>query len=267
MTLLSAKADVNLTDSRDMTALMMAGTPRQARLRLEHAARFACAAYSPPCFACNLNPPPPPPASAGQNRMLEMLLRHDATSVNTRDLNGWSVLHWAVAVNAIDCVRQLLATPLVDAYALTRHNESAFHLAARRGSLPVLQLLVNHYVNPPVKNATLATRPSMETLLLGVSHYGHSAMDLAQQDGDEAVVHYLQFVLNADGEWVELPCPSPPVLFFFGCFSRLSASPHPALHYDSRRRGRDTRVRLCPRGAVAVAAVVVLLDDTGRLWH
>ena len=138
-------------------------------------------------------------AATGQNYMLNTLLQHDAACVNMRDLNGWTSLHWAVAVDSIDCVRKLLAVPVIEAYMLSRHNESAFHLAARRGNLVVVQLLVDHYVNPPVRNASLATRPSLDALLLSPSHYGQSPLDLARQSGAGDVIAYLQFVLTSQG--------------------------------------------------------------------
>lgn len=132
---------------------------------------------------------------------MHALLRRDWSGVNARDINGWTALHWAVAVDAGDCVGLLLATPQIDVYGPSRQNETVFHLAARRGSISLAMQLVNHYLVPPVVNASLATRPSLECLLRSPSDYGQSALDLAMRLASHDLFSFFQTVLNSQCEY------------------------------------------------------------------
>ena len=76
-------------------------------------------------------------ASQGKPRVLQLLLRENAATINLQDISGWTALMWAVAVNSVDAVRMLLSVRSVSLSVLNDMKETVFHLAARRGNLAV----------------------------------------------------------------------------------------------------------------------------------
>jgi ankyrin repeat protein len=76
-------------------------------------------------------------SSQGKPRVVQLLLQQNAATINLQDISGWTALMWAVAVNAVDTVRVLLAVRSVSLSVLNEMKESVFHLAARRGNLAV----------------------------------------------------------------------------------------------------------------------------------
>ncbi|XP_047464784.1 ankyrin repeat and SOCS box protein 3 isoform X2 [Mugil cephalus] len=89
-------------------------------------------------------------ARSGSRKRLRRLLR-TGCSPETRDNRGWTALHEAAAAGRQDCVRDILSavrarssrrlSVLVN--SLTHEGESAFYLAAQRGHLDVLRLLLD----------------------------------------------------------------------------------------------------------------------------
>lgn len=128
------------------------------------------------------------------------LLISNVSIINSADMNGWTALHWAVAVNSPVCTQHLLSQPVVEAHLLTKQRESVFHLAARRGSIQMLQMLLDHYGGQRVINAILATRPSLRELLNVTTLYDETATHIARGLTDSSAAVYLETVLAGLGQ-------------------------------------------------------------------
>lgn len=161
--LLNAGADASLTDAQDMTALIHA-------------------------------------AATGQDGIVSMLLSHDASNINSADANGWTAVHWAVAVDARTTLALLLAQPDVEIHLLTKLKESVFHMAARRGDVDMLSMLVTHYRSNCVNSAIVATRPSLRELLAVHTVYNETAVQIARRLPECNTSLFLEMVLVDLGE-------------------------------------------------------------------
>ncbi|XP_029954855.1 ankyrin repeat and SOCS box protein 3 isoform X2 [Salarias fasciatus] len=87
-------------------------------------------------------------ARSGCARRVRRLIR-SGSSVKSRDNRGWSPLHEAAAAGSRECVREILSAAggssgdICDyVNSLTHEGESACYLAAQRGHLPVVRLLL-----------------------------------------------------------------------------------------------------------------------------
>uniref|UniRef100_A0A3Q3KCZ9 SOCS box domain-containing protein n=1 Tax=Monopterus albus TaxID=43700 RepID=A0A3Q3KCZ9_MONAL len=85
---------------------------------------------------------------SGSRKQLRRLIKR-GRSVECRDNRGWSALHEAAAAGSTECVQELLSAVGSRAYvnSLTHEGESACHLAAQRGHLAVVQLLLEAHAN------------------------------------------------------------------------------------------------------------------------
>nr|XP_020460458.1 ankyrin repeat and SOCS box protein 3-like isoform X2 [Monopterus albus] len=91
---------------------------------------------------------------SGSRKQLRRLIKR-GRSVECRDNRGWSALHEAAAAGSTECVQELLSAVGAGssrgsrAYvnSLTHEGESACHLAAQRGHLAVVQLLLEAHAN------------------------------------------------------------------------------------------------------------------------
>ncbi|CAN9508852.1 unnamed protein product [Ophioblennius macclurei] len=87
-------------------------------------------------------------ARSGDARRVRRLIRR-GSSVESRDNRGWSPLHEAAAAGSRECVREILSAAAGSSgdcrdyvNSLTHEGESACYLAAQRGHLPVVRLLL-----------------------------------------------------------------------------------------------------------------------------
>lgn len=92
-------------------------------------------------------------ARAGSRRRVRALI-HQGYSIDSKDNRGWNALHEAAAAGSTECVRELLSAVAGSsrrgsAYVGSRNHEgeSALYLAAQRGYLAVVRLLVNARAN------------------------------------------------------------------------------------------------------------------------
>ncbi|XP_056153429.1 ankyrin repeat and SOCS box protein 3-like isoform X2 [Lampris incognitus] len=92
-------------------------------------------------------------ARSGCRAQVQKLIRR-GFSVKSRDNRGWNALHEAAAAGSKDCVREILSAAAgcsrsSRAYvnSLTHEGESAFYLAAQRGHLSVVKLLLKAHAN------------------------------------------------------------------------------------------------------------------------
>ncbi|KAF7657941.1 hypothetical protein LDENG_00019220 [Lucifuga dentata] len=93
-------------------------------------------------------------AAAARSGCLKQLRRliKSGCSVDCRDNRGWNALHEAAATGSMKCVREILtaaAGSSLDCHAyvnsLTHEGESACYLAAQRGHLAVIKLLLTKH--------------------------------------------------------------------------------------------------------------------------
>ncbi|XP_029934528.1 ankyrin repeat and SOCS box protein 3 isoform X2 [Myripristis murdjan] len=92
-------------------------------------------------------------ARAGCKERVRRLIRR-GFSVDSRDNRGWNALHEAAAAGSKDCVREILSAAADSsrgcrAYVdtLTHEGETACYLAAQRGHLAVVRLLLKAHAN------------------------------------------------------------------------------------------------------------------------
>ncbi|XP_040033186.2 ankyrin repeat and SOCS box protein 3 isoform X4 [Gasterosteus aculeatus] len=97
-------------------------------------------------------------ARSGCRRRLRRLMKR-GFSVDRRDNRGWNALHEAAAAGSTECVQEILSAAAggkkagssrgraADVNSLTHEGESAAHLAAQRGHLAALRLLLEANAN------------------------------------------------------------------------------------------------------------------------
>uniref|UniRef100_A0A3B3YZF3 SOCS box domain-containing protein n=1 Tax=Poecilia mexicana TaxID=48701 RepID=A0A3B3YZF3_9TELE len=87
-------------------------------------------------------------ARSGCRRRLRRLI-HRGCSVDSRDNRGWNPLHEAAAAGSKDCVEEIFSSRCHRDYvnALTHEGESACYLAAQRGHLAVVRLLLKAHAD------------------------------------------------------------------------------------------------------------------------
>nr|XP_040033184.1 ankyrin repeat and SOCS box protein 3 isoform X2 [Gasterosteus aculeatus aculeatus] len=95
-------------------------------------------------------------ARSGCRRRLRRLMKR-GFSVDRRDNRGWNALHQAAAAGSTECVQEILSAAAgaagssrgraADVNSLTHEGESAAHLAAQRGHLAALRLLLEANAN------------------------------------------------------------------------------------------------------------------------
>uniref|UniRef100_A0A096MI64 Ankyrin repeat and SOCS box containing 3 n=1 Tax=Poecilia formosa TaxID=48698 RepID=A0A096MI64_POEFO len=93
-------------------------------------------------------------ARSGCRRRLRRLI-HRGCSVDSRDNRGWNPLHEAAAAGSKDCVEEILSAVSESSSrchrdyvnALTHEGESACYLAAQRGHLAVVRLLLKAHAD------------------------------------------------------------------------------------------------------------------------
>ncbi|KAM4623962.1 ankyrin repeat and SOCS box protein 3 isoform 2-T3 [Polymixia lowei] len=92
-------------------------------------------------------------ARSGRRERVRKLIRK-GFSVDSRDNRGWNALHEAAAAGSKECVREILSAASGSSRdscgyvnSLTHEGESAFYLAAQRGHLPVIPLLLKAHAN------------------------------------------------------------------------------------------------------------------------
>eukprot|EP00041_Stephanoeca_diplocostata_P038852 m.1562331 g.1562331 ORF g.1562331 m.1562331 type:complete len:133 (-) comp25281_c0_seq13:200-598(-) len=66
--------------------------------------------------------------------VLNVMLAHDTTVINAKDSVGRTALHWAVAVQSVECVEALMAVEHIDTCLLDRLHDTPLHLCARLGN-------------------------------------------------------------------------------------------------------------------------------------
>uniref|UniRef100_M4AIL9 Ankyrin repeat and SOCS box containing 3 n=1 Tax=Xiphophorus maculatus TaxID=8083 RepID=M4AIL9_XIPMA len=87
-------------------------------------------------------------ARSGCRRRLRRLI-HRGCSVDSRDNRGWNPLHEAAAAGSKDCVEEIFSSRCHRDYVntLTHEGESACYLAAQRGHLAVVRLLLKAHAD------------------------------------------------------------------------------------------------------------------------
>jgi ankyrin repeat protein len=146
--LLEAGAKVDLKNSTGLTPLHNAAlfaSPETAKLLLDHRADpegHAALTSVPPLFMA---------VTRGDPAMINLLLDHRA-DVNTLGPEGETALARAALLGATEAARTLLDRGAKVGARFARVNRTPLHAAAARGFLPLVNLLLEHGVDPEVKD-------------------------------------------------------------------------------------------------------------------
>jgi ankyrin repeat protein len=224
--LIDAQADVNATDSAGETALMLAASdtrPDAVRFLLDHGADARARTKRNETALGNAG-------TAGVEASVRLLLAHGA-DVNVRNMRGYSPLMLAASSDALPsrAVKLMLAAG-ADTTFTGDYDETARHLAAKRGDTDVTRLLGGLPQKPPVATAgTLhgrtRTRPiadAVERALAVVETQSHTFIRTAgcnschSQDLASAAAAFARsHGLNAPRQIAQLPSPPPERLMDF----------------------------------------------------
>ena len=143
---------VNTHDAKQNTPLhyaAMQGNEQCIRLLLRHAAIDPNVLNEEHATPLNLA------CWHGYSRSVQALLEHEKTDLNTADEDGWSPLCWAAYWGHTTCLQHLLhSNKHLNINQTTESRETALHLAANKGRLDCLKLLLQTPgINTKLKDA------------------------------------------------------------------------------------------------------------------
>lgn len=175
--LLKRGADPNLLDAEGASALQLA-----ARHGSCEVIQVLLKAGADPTFKDSRGMTSLMHAATNDHReVVALLARKRAIDVNARDMNGWTALHWAVAVQALQTVKTLLSLHKLEVCVVNDANETVLHLAARSGNLEIVRALLKQSAPHKAGN-----------LMAARTCFRESALDYALARNHAAVVDYLR---------------------------------------------------------------------------
>jgi ankyrin repeat protein len=189
--------------------------------------------------------------------MLSLLIEHGAGDVSAVDNQGYTALQCAAKGSGKDTTASLAA--LLDRGAaidqLSHYGQSVLHIAADRGKLPAVMLLLDRGAN-----ATLADRDKQTALhkayykveIMTALLAKGAPVNALDDKGMTALHHCAAF--RDSGSEQDITASTAALLDHGAAIDQLSRDGKTALHYAAERRSTATVLLLLDRGANAALA-------------
>lgn len=139
-------------------------------------------------------------AAQSDDPLLQLLLETAPQTINIRDINGWSVLHWGAAVGCYICLRTILTVPGLNATLATDRGENVFHFAAKRGDKEMIRIVSEHLTTDQARRDMPGQELDVYKLLTQAAVDDKTPLGLAQLHNHVDTALFLQTLIHTPGK-------------------------------------------------------------------
>eukprot|EP00730_Choanoeca_flexa_P015386 TRINITY_DN7054_c0_g1_i5.p1 TRINITY_DN7054_c0_g1~~TRINITY_DN7054_c0_g1_i5.p1 ORF type:complete len:718 (+),score=186.16 TRINITY_DN7054_c0_g1_i5:227-2380(+) len=204
-TLLQYKPNVNVMDLEQNTPLIHAA--RQSNM---HAVQALLTAGADASLTDNRGMTPAMHAAAqSDDASLQLLLAASQSSLNVKDINGWTLLHWGAAVGCYTCLATLLRQPGIQVTMATPRGENVFHFAAKRGDSRMIQIVCEHLATDAAQRNMPGQELDVYKLLTQAAVDDKTPLGFAQLHQQYETAIYIQTLIDSRQESAALELVAP----------------------------------------------------------